>query len=201
MALLRLFITLSLLCTAASTVAADKITSLLPARSERLEGYDDVDSLRRRLGALPLHFVEGIWSLPADGAEFAVERTAPSATMSAVRYRIVVLRTTDRAVRPGTVMGIMTPAADGEYDAAIYTSIDADGQLRSPRQFTLKLRDDNSAITIKRVKSRYSLEPHRLLPYLFRRVIRSRYGDNGSATMTAVRQFPDPVIPLSPRYL
>lgn len=201
MTLLRSLLLLIWVCSVAATTAADKITSLLPARSERIEGYNDVDSLRRRLAALPLHFIEGIWSLPADGAEFAIERIAAGATMSAVRYRIVVLRTPDRALRPGTVMGIMTPAADGEYDAAIYTSVDGDGRLRAPRQFTLQLRDDNSAITIKRVKSRYSLELYRLLPYLLRRTIRSRNGDNGSATMTAVRQFPDPVMPLSPRYL
>lgn len=202
MASLRTFILIAMLASATAIHATDKITSRLPQRSPVAEGYADRTTVERRLTRSGMARIEGIWTIPSTGAEFAIERISGSSLgAEATIYRIVVLRMPDRAVRPGTLMGYLTPGAASEFDAAIYTSSDAtDGTLRKSARFTLCLHDDGT-LAFKRVRRRYDIELFRLLPYMFRRVIRTRRGDDGSASEVAIRKFPQPDIPLTPRYL
>lgn len=202
MTLLRTLLLIASVAIVTATNAADKITSRLPQKSQVVDGYTDRPAIERRLTRSGMARIEGIWTIPSTGAEFAIERTSGTALgAEATTYRIVVLRMPDRAVRPGTIMGYLTPGASSEFDAAIYTSSDAtDGTLRAPARFTLKMHDDGT-LGFKRVRQRYDIELFRLLPYMFRRVIRTRRGDDGSASSVAIRTFPQPDIPLTPRYL
>lgn len=202
MTLLRTFLFIACVIVVTTTNAAGKITSRLPQKSQVVDGYADRQAVERRLTRSGMARIEGIWTIPSTGAEFAIERTSGTALgAEATAYRIVVLRMPDRSVRPGTIMGYLTPGAASEFDAAIYTSSDAtDGTLRTPARFTLRMHDDGT-LGFKRVRQRYDIELFRLLPYMFRRVIRTHRGDDGSASSVAIRKFPQPDIPLTPRYL
>lgn len=195
------FLLLLLLALLAPHHAAAKITDALPARSDVIAGYGDTDSVAARMASLGPHPAEGIWEFPAEGTEIAIERSqAQGAAPSAAQYRIIVVRSADRSIRPGTVMGIMTPATGNTFDAALYTSHDG-SRLTRPARFTLTLSENGSELSLRAVKKRWSIELHRLLPYLFRRMIRTNRGSDGSATPVCVKIFPQPDIPMTPRYL
>lgn len=169
----------------------------LPPAGELLAGYESADSVASRIASLGPRAIEGIWSFPDREAIIAIERTSPAASS----YRIVIIRTPDRAVRPGTVMGILSPSGSSEkFDAALYTS-SSGGNLSSPKRFTLSLTEGQSRLTFARVGSRYSIDPTRLLPYMFRRLIRTNRSGTQTAPTGCVRIFPAPTIPDSPVYL
>lgn len=179
-------------------LAAD-ITSLLPRSAPVIEGYTSVDSVASRIASYGPHHIEGLWSIAGESSIIAIERTAPGSDT----YRIVAVLPSDRAIMPGTLMGIATASASGElYDAALYTSTTTDRRaLAWPKHFTIQLTDSHSRLSFKKVRSRYSLDITRLLPYMVRRVIRQNRGGDGSSTPGCVKIFPLPSNPASPVYL
>lgn len=93
------------------------------------------------------------------------------------RYRMVVLRSPDRAVRPGTVMGYLQPtAARGTYEARIYTHTEGDGVLTDAKPFRIVVTDD--AMQFYRVRTGLSVNLFRMLPYMFRRAVDYRPDDH-----------------------
>lgn len=196
---MKILLSTALLLCAALTARADFLRDL-PPESGTFQGYADADSVEARMAALPLSPIEGIWQMAADGATFAVERAEPSSQLAPPRLRIVMLRSTRRTVRPGTVVGhAVTTAKPGVYEARLYTSFAPKTGLISAKRFKLEVKDD--MIVLTPFKAPLKINLFRLLPYMYRRVVTPQdsrpEGLNG-----AVRIFPRPAThPLSPVYL
>lgn len=162
-------------------------------------GYDDADSVAARIIASGAHPIEGIWQFPADGSLMAVERRPDPS--GATVYRLVVVRSADRTVRPGTLIGLATPAGNGStFDARISTGSDREQGRLSRGRFTIRLDDEASRLAFSKARSEYYLDLTRLLPYMFRRTIRHRQPTVTPAQI-CVKISPAPPIPATPRYL
>lgn len=182
--------------------AAIPASSVLPAGSWVEEGIDDA-AVRRMLTAHPSDPVEGIWTATADGASIAViPGTPPGAPrhVGTLSFLLVILRSPRAGIVPGTVMGWCAPAAKkGYYDSRIFTRCDGRG-LSSPKRFTLHLTD-NSRLAMTRVHEGVELVPWRILPYMFRSMLRERH-DRAPELDGMLRVWPlGDGEPLKPRYL
>lgn len=172
------FLCLLMLTADMSAAAPKRWIEMLPSSSEVLDGYMDGE-IADRLDCNASSPVEDIWKLVATGGLIAVERVdTPDVDVGHVdRYRMVVLRSPDRAVRPGTVMGYLQPtAARGTYEARIYTHTEGDGVLTDAKPFRIVVTDD--AMQFYRVRTGLSVNLFRMLPYMFRRAVDYRPDDH-----------------------
>lgn len=120
---MRSLLTAILLALCAFGLDAKGVLDTVSRDGTVLPGFRE-DSVRARMSAAPLHDVEGLWEVAGEGSLMAVERISSSPDL----YVMAVVRGTDSALRPGTVMGYLTPgAARGEFDARIYTSFTDEG--------------------------------------------------------------------------
>lgn len=175
----------------------------LPAESPApLPGFGDVAEVRSRIAHSGPHRIEGIWQFPNTGATIAVERISDSSMLpGATAYKMVVVRSENRNIRPGTLMGVLAPSARSEvYDAYIYNSVGRKSRLTAARHFTLTLSEQESRLVFKRVKAKYTLNLWRMLPYMFRFAVRKN-DNTGEAPLGCVKVFPTPAVPAEPRYL
>ncbi|WP_289287914.1 hypothetical protein [uncultured Duncaniella sp.] len=183
-----------------------KVLDAVPRFSETLQGYDTAAEVTDRLSTMPMHAIEGVWRFAAEGTLMAVEREDDSELSGddagTVTYRMVIVRAADLSLRPGTVMGYLSPTAKrGVYDARIYTGRTDDGtKLYSPRTFTLTLSDNDSRMAINRYGTTFSFNWWRLLPYMYSRLISRREKKAGDIN-GCIRVYPMPAIPAEPRYL
>lgn len=194
---------LSLLILAVCMVADVYGETALPATSPApLPGYNDRAAVQKRIAASGPHRIEGIWQFPETGSTIAIERADDSrALQGAVTYRVIVMRSDNRSIRPGTFMGIITPSVKRDvFDASIYTSSHRNSSLDTPRRFTLTLAEKGDRLVFSRVKSKYSLNLWRILPYMFRYAVR-RNNNTGEAPQGCVKIYPAPAVPAEPRYL
>lgn len=185
--------------------AARTLVEKLPARSYTLSGYDNPDTVRNAMQRRPLHRIEGIWAFPSDGASVAIERCDDgtlAGTADAVAYRIVVLRSPCRSLRPGTVMGhLAATAKPGVYAAELYTWGDGGATLARPKSFTLTLVDD-AHLTFRQHSRKVKVNLWRLLPYMSRISMRVSDSDAPTDIDGCTRLFPRPLSgPVEPRYL
>ncbi len=182
-------------------VAAEKFVDTLPAVSEVVEGYTREDAERRLAEAGP-HRIEGIWQFTADGATVAVERIETAQSVPGTyNYRMILIRSANRALRPGTVMGYISATAhSATYDARLYTSEHGRYLTRASR-FTLKLTDDESRLSFLEHKTSVKLNLWRMLPYMFRHTVRTRVNEQARDLHGCMRLFPAPALPPEPRYL
>lgn len=175
----------------------------VPSESTVVDGYDDADTAEERLSQLPLHPVEGLWRFPADGGLVAVERCDLGGnTTEASQYRMVIITSANRALRPGTVMGYLWGTAQkAVYEASLFTDETADGTtLKSPKKFVISLTDNESRLVFKPIRRGLKLNLWRMLPYMFRFAVRQH--DNTPDNLNGcVRVYPRPEIPDYPRYL
>lgn len=189
----------------ALTARGNDYLKALPALSTVVDGYVDPDSVTARMAESPLVPVEGMWQMLDGGATFALERHAdPSLPMAAQPecFRLVMVRAPGRLLRPGTLIGYAVATADcGVYEARIYTDFAVENRLGVARTFTLHLAADGSVLTFKPRKSRVTVNLFRLLPYMYRNVVRLR--DNRPDNLDgAVRIYPYVASPrFGPRYL
>ncbi len=197
------FILVTILALAGVEPLSARDNMSLPRGSWMVAGYASPDSVESRLSALPLHDVEGLWCFPGSGAMVAVERTAdPAVALAGIdTYLIVVVRAADRSVRPGTVMGALRRGASrNAFEAQLYTSTARGGVLKNPRTVDVALVDDNAYMQFKPRKSRWQFNPWALLPYMFRRLVRPN-GDSREPSVGCYRVWPEPAVPINPRYL
>ncbi len=175
----------------------------LPAVSMVLDGYTR-ESVEKRIIESGPHHIEGIWQMTTDGATIVIERTDdydPSSVDAINLYRMVILKSPNRSLRPGTVMGYISPAAkSGTYAGRIYTSQHNGSKLSSPKDFTIALSDADSRMSITRLRSKYSLNLWRMLPYMFRYSVK-RNSNSNAATQGCRKIFPAPALPSEPIYL
>lgn len=193
----------TLLLLASLRAAARDLVRDLPSRSDVIAGYGDTDSLRRAMASRPLHRVEGIWQFPSDGATVAVERAdTPRAADEAVWYRMIVISSPCRSLRPGTLMGHIAPTAkDGVYAARIYTSGDGGPTLSRPKSMTLTLTDDTH-LTFREHSRTIHVNLWRLIPYMSRIGLRVGESDAPKDLHGCRRIYPRPNSgPAEPRYL
>lgn len=189
----------------ALTARGNDYLKALPALSTVVDGYVDPDSVTARMAESPLVPVEGMWQMLDGGATFALERHADLSLPMAAQpecFRLVMVRAPGRLLRPGTVIGYAVATADrGVYEARIYTDFAVENRLGVARTFTLHLAADGSVLTFKPRKSRVTVNLFRLLPYMYRNVVRLR--DNRPDNLDgAVRIYPYVASPrFGPRYL
>lgn len=159
----------------------------------------DFDSVVSRMAASPLHRIEGVWRFPADGGLVAVERTDRHS--AAVEYVLAVVAAGNRMLRPGTVIGRISPTSKPDvFEARIYTSVDNDGNPTSAKTYTLTLTHDDSRLEIRHVRKGVKLNWWRLFPYMFRGII-TPVDESPRNLDGCVRVYPEPAIPENPRYL
>ena len=182
--------------------AADFLHSL-PDASTVVPGlYDDVATVSNRLSTLPLSAVEGVWQMVGDGAIFAVERDESAREPYA--YRMVMIQSPARHVRPGTVLGhVVATVKQGTYEARLYTDLAARTGLNFPKKFLLKVSGtDDACLTITPLQGKVRFNLWRLLPYMYRNLVRYNAAARPSDLDGAVRIYPPSAAnPLIPRYL
>ncbi len=197
----KFLLAISLLASA-GLISAKTASIDIPRYSEVLPGYTP-EVVEERLAASPLHAVEGLWRFPGEGSILAIERPATRRPLGERQdiYLMVAVAPVDRAVRPGTVMGVLAATAKKDvYDCRLYTSSTDDGRLlTSPKKFLLQLADDNR-IVFKPYGKKLKIRWWKLFPYMFRRVF-TQEGTIPDDLDGCVRVFPEPLPPIEPRYL
>lgn len=186
-------------------LSARTLVDKLPISSYVLSGYSNPDSVRNDMQRRALHRIEGIWSFPSNGARIVILRHTDQTTSGsedAMHYRMIVLTSPCRSLRPGTVMGYLSATAKpGVYAAEIYTSGDGGATLRNPKSFTLRLVDDTH-LTFQQHSRKIKMNIWRLLPYLSRISLRIADSDAPKDVDGCVRVFPHSFSGSSePRYL
>lgn len=180
------------------------IVDSMPGVSMVVSGYEREDSVITRLSQRPLHSVEGLWRLPAEGSLMAIEQVPDYETpdIRATLYRIVVVAAANPALRPGTLLGWLTPTAKrGVYDARIFTAARPDGvTLHKPKTYTVTLTESDSRLEISAYGVKMRFNWWRLLPYMYRYLVTRQEKSPGNIH-GCVRVYPAPEIPLEPRYL
>ncbi|MCM1348318.1 MAG: hypothetical protein NC338_02815 [Firmicutes bacterium] len=202
MGILKQITIIILLLTSNAAAAKSSYLSELPGRSTKPAASFRADSVRHILSQLPLHHIEGVWQFTGNGTEIAIIRREP--TLSAIAskpivYEIILLQSPDRALRPGTVIGLVTPSAKSDtYQARIYTK-SSSSTLFSPRNFLLKLDKEESRLVFDKKKNEYGLNLWRLIPYAWRYSIHRN--NQGTSNEGCIRIFPAPELPIEPIYL
>lgn len=172
-------------------------TDALPRTSFVEEGFR-AGEIERELSESALHRIEGIWEFRAQGLRVAIQRGEDSRTQYP-GYRMIVLYSLNRAIRPGTVFGyVVAGAKSGEYQARMYTK-QIGSKLILPKRFTLRLEDDDSSLTMEQRRSKFSVNLWRLLPFVWRYAVHPNY--QAADVKGCVRVFPAPLRPTEPVYL
>lgn len=202
--LLTIAVTMVTMCCVPVVYANDFLDSM-PAASTRYTGSWHTDSVKARLGELPLERIEGLWRMSDDGALLAIERCSnPSAPTSELTdgYRIVMVKSPLRHPRPGTLVGYATPTAkSGVYEARIYTALTDRLQLERARRFMIHIDNSGNRFTLRPVRKSIKVNLWRMLPYMFRYGIQVK-SDRPEDVDGALRVFPlSDAEPLTPRYL
>lgn len=158
------------------------------------------DSAVQRLSRSGPHRIEGIWTFRAEQITVSIERTSTSDGSS---YHIILLDAPNRRLRPGTVIGSLTPGAStGIYEARLFSSMDGKGLLSRPKVYYAKLTDSDSRIEFRSPRHDYAINPAGLLPYALRRIIRRHnYSRDEQPQRGCVRIYPQPIVPEEPVYL
>lgn len=153
------------------------LTASLSAVPAWIGGYADTDSVQRRIEASAPGPAEGVWRLTDTGAIIAIER-CPAGIFPASAPEtllMVVMRSPDRSLRPGTVMGcLVRGAAPGSYDARIFSKSPAPGCLGSPKSVHITVDPSGEYLRFLRDPSGTSVNLWSLLPYMFRRLVKRK---------------------------
>lgn len=196
-----LLVMAALSCCVGTLRAEKKLIDRLPARSQQIENFN-ATALMAEMKEAPLHHIEGVWQFPATGVSVAIRLQQPSRAAfhgTPALYDIIIIHSPNRAIRPGTIMGIAAPAAKrGEYDARIYTK-NIGSQLIASKKFILTLSDSDNTLAIRPYRSKIRFNIFRMLPYLWRPPLQLTRGED--RTDGCIRIFPTPSEPREPVYL
>ena len=179
------------------------LTAATPASGDAIAVAGDMtyDAVTARMSQTALHKIEGVWMFPGVGGLIAIERCADTSD-GATEYVMAVVRSSNRLLMPGTVIGRLWPTAvRNTFKARLYTSSSADGvTLTSPRTFSVNLTDSDSRLQLIHHRKQLKLNWWSLLPYMFRRFVRE-IDETPRNLDGCVRVYPEPAIPAEPRYL
>lgn len=181
-------------------IIAMTLAATAPAAGQTLSA----DSVVSVLSKMPLHDVEGLWQLTAEGATVVIWRAAPDGiraeTAAPDIYEMVLVDSPDRTWRPGTRLGTITATAQpNTFDARLYTKPSSPTSSGKPRRYTLKLVD-RAHLTFTKVNKGIAISPLILFPHLFRRGIKIK-DDRQPDLDGCVKIFPREPIKGIPRYL
>lgn len=175
------------------------LISLLLAAAAPESAQYDFGEVCARMAAAPLHRVEGVWQIPADGGLLAIERAERAD--AGTEYVMAVVAVSNRLLHPGTIIGRITPTAKPEvFEATLFTAVDRRGRPSRPKKFTLTLANDDSRLEIRHIRKGVRLNWWRLFPYMFRGVV-TPVDETPRDLDGCVRVFPEPAVPANPRYL
>lgn len=197
--MLRLLITSLLSLMIVSAGAESAWLKALPKKSSKPEGFNQA-ALMDRLGQLDLHTIEGVWQLTETDATIAIVRSASPSRGALTHYEMILLHSPHRSLRPGTVMGRVSPTAKSEeYEAKFYTKA-IGSTLTIPKRYIMTIDPaNNQAITFRETKGSWRINPLSLLPYLWRLTVKR--GDATQPSHGCIRVYPAPSLPLNPIYL
>lgn len=159
-----------------------------------------VDSIYAAIDRLPLEQIEGIWQFGGQGSVIAIVRP-PTGFPGQCDYIAVAVSGTNRSLRPGTVIGVINRGGERHsYSATFYAShTPGHRNLSGRRQFTLRLADDLSHLRFIPRHNKLRLYLPALLPGIAGRIVRQGYIDRSVDGCSKV--YPEPLIPVEPRYL
>lgn len=171
----------------------------MPSRSELMEGYNDTDSLLRRLSASPLHQIEGLWHFPADGGRVVIERET---SLPGKVYNIIALQTSNHGIAPGTLLGrLRATAKPNVFEARLFTVLDDEAvTLSNPKPFTLQLDEERALLTFTPIRKGWKFDVLKMLPYWLRRPL-SHVDETPTNQQGLQRLYPRPEMPSEPIYL
>lgn len=164
-------------------------------------GYT-VEAVKARLATMSVEAVEGLWQFLPDGSLVAVESADAAVAEGGLarRFTMRVVDSPNREIRPGTLIGVISPGGSGKvFEAKIFTSF-VDGKCRMPRKFTLTLNDDSGRMEFHKHRTSIRVNLWHFVPFLWRHSIGLRT-DNKNYFPGAVRLYPSPSVPLQPVYL
>ena len=191
------------------TASAGDYDPILPENTYVIPSYC-ADSVKVSLRTEGMHRIEGIWRV-TDGATIAIQSIAPPHPGVNTVYRIAIIDSPDRSMRPGTVIGYASPTPDPvKFNARLFTATHtsriASGKIPRPMssaRYTMALTHDDSRLTFTRhTQSGLRIDIRRTLPLLFRTTV--RYNPTVSQPRIpegCIRVFPAPAIPEHPIYL
>lgn len=143
-----------------SSKATDNIPKVAPL-------YLDISpqSARQYCDSSPLDNVEGIWNFIDDGVEVLIRAVDDSQLTT---YEIISLKSRDKSLRTGAVIGYMIPTADSsKFRMFLYTKTSGKGIL-SPKECAATLSEDKYSISVKSQGVKIKLNLIGLLPRFWR---------------------------------
>lgn len=186
----------------AITAIADSFSPSFPEISGIIDDYN-MTSVKNSLKERDIHRVEGIWQL-TDGTIVGIERNeADDAFRDAISiYRIAILQSSARSVRPGTIIGYLAPTAkEGTYEGRIFTNYSPRRLPSYPRKVFIHLDSSNDRISFEPDRSGWKLSLRHTFPWLFHPSVRYQSDSRRSDLYGGVRLYPVPAIPFEPVYL
>ncbi|MBD5179912.1 MAG: hypothetical protein HDT01_01280 [Bacteroidales bacterium] len=197
-----MFMLLATLAGVVNVNAADNLDGIMPSRSQLLVGYNNIDSVRHTIDTRGAVDIEGIWQLSSGQTTVVIEPCSESSINNTGLkcLQIVVISSPRRSIRPGTVLGYISPTARaGYYDARLYTD-NVRSLLQRHRRFTLKLSDEGH-LSMEPVKQNWKLNLRHTFNFLFRASVTSQATeDNGTEGFSKLYPLPG-IKPLAPVYL
>ncbi len=180
---MRRILSLLLAITVWGCAFADSLDDCLKTAGSRHEGFD-LYTVESTFSDYAADAIEGVWHVTTDDeGVFSIIRDPHSS-----HYVILVTNSADRTIRPGSVMGVAAATArKGTFDARIYTTANR-GSLSRPKRFTLTLSAEG-LLSFRPVNKGLKFNLWRLLPYMFRRAVKS-VNDRDPALDGAVRIYP-----------
>ncbi len=191
------------------TASASDYAAILPDHTYVIPSYR-ADSVKASLRTSGMHRIEGIWHV-TDGATIAIERIASPHHGGNTVYRLAIIESPDRSLRPGTIIGYASPTPDPvKYEARLFTATHTSrivsdkipGPMPSAR-YTMTLTHDDSRLSfIRHKRAGLRIDIRRSLPLLFRTTLRySPATPQAPPAEGCVRIFPTPAVPEHPIYL
>ena len=179
------------------------LTAATPASGDAIAVAGDMtyDAVTARMSQTALHKIEGVWMFPGDGGLIAIERCADTSD-GATEYVMAVVRSSNRLLMPGTVIGRLWPTAvRNTFKARLYTSSSADGvTLTSPRTFSVNLTDSDSRLQLIHHRKQLSSTGGVCCPTCSGASC-ARSTKRPAISTDVSECIPEPAIPAEPRYL
>lgn len=165
------------------------------------KGFYTLENVKQRFRTNGATGIEGVWQFTGEGATVCIERTSGPDDPHGVpmSYNMVIVNSVDEKVKPGTIVGSISPTAmPKSYDCFIRDN-PSDPASRSHR-FTIRL-NDSSHFSFLKVKTGARVSLWRWVPYLFRITVIERR-ERDPQLDGCIKLFPlEPESFNSPRYL
>ncbi|MDE7387208.1 MAG: hypothetical protein K2N28_08750 [Muribaculaceae bacterium] len=204
----RLLTSLTAVMVVIVTALAADLSRYIPSEPPVHRGYNDIDSVKAALASRQLSPVEGLWTIGGNQAVIVIEPATSPADLSQpgiTAYRVVLVSSVRKALRPGTVLGYLAPDGHADtFDALIYTS-GIGSLLSGTEHYTATLTADGAHLNLSSDKPRLRLTLRHTFKLLLRATVsgsvRPSDGDRQSTEAFTKLYPPPPGRPSRPVYL